>query len=440
MKFPALISIAVGLAGCTVNGKPVGFGGDTAGPLAHAGAANGDAPAGSSPAGSSPGGSSPDASSTGATTATAAPVAPPPSACRAPTGRGADEQPPFLDRPADPWLAVKDGQPVPMDLSRARVATRSGVACDARHDHCLRDCSWFVAHEKTAVARPHLLGTDGAWIGTDISYETDVRAYRTVPATRRNLKVGVTAVAVPEGARAPEDETAALDEWRIGTVESIDWAAGTVRLGGEFNKDPYYISATRVAVLRYQTGGKVEAIAGMDPRAPTVDELVLPAARAAGSADPWAQVDSAGQPRVVTDETPLTSSKQDCASKHDHCLRPWTWFVETDDGLQPLRWGRDGWVSPVGAHVGRPTVAYRTRPARPDDLHAGQRVITYRDSKTGPANEAEAYDQRFWAIGEIETVERDHFRISGDYANFALDNARVPVLWWLPGEKAAAVE
>ncbi len=233
---------------------------------------------------------------------------PPATGCRQPTRKMAVNQPPPLSRPANPWQAVKDGQPVPLPITlasatSAHVFAREEITqCDAVHDHCFRDCSWLVEwygkepldNDKQApmqVAAVASLRPDGYFVTAPTAgpgYPTlngaddDFIAYRSVPAVKRLLKPGVK-VAVPDWFQdepivLPRDEVRALASWRTGVVRKVDFDKGVLFIKRSTKEWP--LSAVRVLVLKYPKGGKVELMEGLSKDEIVVkpDELFLPKA------------------------------------------------------------------------------------------------------------------------------------------------------------------
>lgn len=208
-----------------------------------------------------------------------------------------DNLPPIPAQPADPWLAVTDGQPAALPvpekrLKRASVYARTQPAtCDGAHDHCFRDCTWIVRDPRqegirTFVAAPAHRRPDGMFTlpSSDHRYQVGTGeavqdlapgydAYRTVPATRRLLEPG-RMVAVLE--RVPTSEREAMAPWRVGKLYQLDWDGQTVQLVG--SPDRYPLAATRVVVLTYRDGGAVELADGLskDQIGVRADETIAP--------------------------------------------------------------------------------------------------------------------------------------------------------------------
>ncbi len=419
------------MAACTVNGKPFSLGGSSP--------SGGMASGGSAPSGGVPNDGD----------AAPAPVASPGSGCRAPTSTMREGQPPFLDRPADPWQAVRDGKPLSAGGRGRRILTREtgGPTCDAQHDHCLRECVWFAEGRETL---PFLFDGDKTWFplaGGNLEEGYDTFAmYRTTPASRATLKVGALVFARSGGQAVPNDENDAFGDpdngqnaaWVSGKVQAVDVAAGTMMLEGF--ADPFFLSSARVAVLVYRPGQPVQALPGVEPKAAPNDQLFMPMAKRGGFEDPWKQVDDAGQPRTSTELGALITFNQDCSSTHNHCLRPSVWMLETRRAVRPVHWDGHAWVSLVpGPVFDDPGKAYRTRPAQAGDVRVGQFVIAF-ESVRAPISEVEAYDTDKWRAGKIASIGVDTVQLEGGRTAFPIDNLRVPLVWWFPGEKAEKFE
>ncbi len=220
--------------------------------------------------------------------------APPSSGCRPATSANPQNQPPPLSSPANPWQAVKDGQPIPTALvikwaRGAFVAGRESVkACDAQHDHCLRECSWLVELYGKSQFNDANTPTQQAFVATfrpDETFESargspkglnsydgeTFVAYRTVPAVKRLLKPGVRVFVSTdyEGIHTPENEGEALcGGWTAGIVRSVDEEKGVLFI--KRSSKPWPLALVRVAVLKQQKGGKVELMNDFEK-----DEIVL---------------------------------------------------------------------------------------------------------------------------------------------------------------------
>ncbi|HUQ02903.1 MAG TPA: hypothetical protein VM261_10430 [Kofleriaceae bacterium] len=417
---------------CTVNGKAIGIPGASS----------------SSNVGSA--GSS-DSSSSSSTKGQ-----PPGSSCRAQAW--ADPWP-FLDRPADPWLAVVDGQPARVSLpsdSYGQLKENLSAVCDAAVDHCLRDCTWLVTTpgEKHREATPFHVNPDGDFVEEDWRFRARTNpegfvAYRTVPVTRENLKVGALAMAFSDPVYDGRDMSTHvtgfvrnLYAWDVGTVASIDWDSGVLWLDG--HRDGFFLAAARVPVLRYTRGGTVEAMPGALAKAPAVADVIRPG-RAAHTSDPWSQVDRRHQPVAADDPHAMAGLAETCNARVDHCLRPWVWFVDDGGTPAPARWTGKAFVRAADADmvIDHPGLAYRTRPAKESELRPGRRVLVFRNTERGPASQDDAHATRGdWMFAEVGKVDANFhvFTVKGSDDRYPVDNARLLVLFWLPGEDATAVE
>jgi hypothetical protein len=363
---------------------------------------------------------------------------------------------PYLDRPADPWLAVDGAKPRAVAPPKDRTGHRKGqprAVCDAAHDHCFRDCTWLLAPTPTTRrATPYHFGVDGKFFThvQNPNPSPGFVAYRTVPVTKKTLAKGMLVAAVvgndgprPDaGGIVQADGTAEIENgfWDLGIVESIEWDRNLVRFEGR--DQPYYLSGTRLVVLRFEDGGKVEKIDGVEAKAPAVADLIGPA-KAVGPTDPWTQVGKDKQPLASTDATPMSSLAVECAGKQDHCLRPWVWFVDVEGRPVTARWTGKGFVQAAEPEypIKKPGLAYRTRPAKDTDLKPGTKILVY-DQGTRPQSEKDAHFYNGWTFATVESIDRfeKKFQPKGGGSRRLIDSARVLVVYWLPGETAAAVE
>jgi hypothetical protein len=243
--------LAVVAAGCAMNmnGKSVGLGGDTASASPSSG--------GSSDTSSSDEDSG-DPQSTGHYKNYA----------RYPTA------------PVDPMLSVKDGQPVVVNNDDWKVRASKGSTCTAAQDHCIDPRTWFyeddISRDGKAVNRRVVLGTftnEGVQgphntraTGHILNEDNPYTAYKTVPATRKNLDKGTLVIAMMYPVVTPEDGGSVFESisWEIGVVDRVDWDLMKVYLVGS-EDESIAIAATRVAVLSYRPGGKVAVIGGKKP-------------------------------------------------------------------------------------------------------------------------------------------------------------------------------
>lgn len=430
-------------AGCAVklNGKTFGTGGGGS---------------------TSSGGGAPAARTDGPTSTVIAPGggdadAPPANAREVAYNEAKTRKPPA--QPADPWAAVEGDQPKVFRAPRYYFHSETKNDCTAAHDHCLQPHVWFL--EQTAAMkdlyRTFAVATYGGidpadeyddelwdgW-GREVGMSDDrVTAYRTVPATKRHLVKGALAISQPYPATSPQSESDASGGWVGGTVESIDWAAGKLRLVG--HREVYWISATRVAVLVYAPGGKVEIKGklGKGELAVKPTEVIQPKVDQGSVADPWAEVGKDGQPKEPTDSVKLETTRSvTCDAAHDHCLRPWVWFVEEHKGARPSRFksGEMHAVFDVDNLVphGSKDAAYRTVPVAPEQVKEGMHVF-FLDGL--PDSESDA-NSDYWMFGDVSEVqvEAGVFKVKGSDRHYPLDTVRAPVVMWFPGEKAEKYE
>ena len=193
---------------------------------------------------------------------------------------------PISNRPADPWAGVKGDQPVTFDdttLADRRWEVRAETTpCTAVHDHCLPPIAWmWVRSSSTGPVRQAdivAFTPDGPTtpngMRDGIIYPGPYVAYRTVPATHKNLVVGDLAISY--GDQLPANNEAVYTDWKLGTIERVEWDLGFVFFAGA--GEPYAIAATRVPVLRYEPGGKVTIIGDKkrDQLAVAPAEVILP--------------------------------------------------------------------------------------------------------------------------------------------------------------------
>lgn len=369
-----------------------------------------------------------------------------------------DDPWPALDAPADPWRAVADGKPIAVSHEATYHSPPDGTAaCDAAHDHCLRDCTWLITEPVSEgthrSARAFHFRADGTFEDSGDSHaQPGYVAYRSVPATKANLAVGelVLAIAAPArdaggyGSMNGIDYSVQSAVWDVGTVDSIDFAAGTLRLVDR--DEPYFLSAVRVPVLKYADGAaKVEAIKGVDATVPAVADVFLPATRPHAVSEPWSQVDKKKQPIAVAEPgAPVTKFDDECTPETDHCLRPWVWFVDIGaDKIIPARWTGTAWrrAADPDSPVEGARLAYRTRPAKEAEVKVGAKVLVY-TSADAPRSEYEAHMWGRWLIAKVTSVDASahRFDVEDQASHFATANARILVLGWIKGEKAEAVE
>lgn len=354
-------------------------------------------------------------------------------------------------RPATPDEGLDSGAPRVMPAASERFGfyNHGPADCSAAHDHCLPAWAWIlepadraskavrvgeVAGRGRTAERPWVFGR--AMTGYDDGIP--LIAYRTTPATAALARPGALAFALEYPQQQPESELAAMQAgWRMGVIESVDLAAGKVRLAG--HPDPYWLSATRIGVLRLGTDGRLDRLVAAGEVATTAPPITP---LRGGAADPWAAIDSAGQPRVQVDSAPIEAVPSvPCDAAHDHCLRPWAWF--TLDGDRPMVVRRVGVAFKLVNAIDDYTdlsardYAYRTVPATASNLAPGA-LVFFRSRP--PTHESDALREP-WQSGTVATVNpaAGTFTIRGEPHTIVLASARVAVVRWFPGERAEAM-
>jgi hypothetical protein len=149
--------------------------------------------------------------------------------------------------------------------------------------------------------------------------------------------------------------------------------------------------------------------------------------------------------RVVGDVTVALERTKSitCDAAHDHCVRPWAWFVE--DPVKGARVtmfknGKLHWVFAIDNLVADDdkVAGYRTVPVKPQAVKVGMHVY-FRGSL--PDTEASA-NTDWWMYGDVAEVQLEAgvFKIKGDNRHYPLETVRTPVVMWFPGEKAEKYE
>ncbi|HEX5060718.1 MAG TPA: hypothetical protein VFV99_15220 [Kofleriaceae bacterium] len=255
-------------AGCVVNGKAYGPGSSTTNSSTTSGATTAE------PSGS-----------TSTSEAAATNGAPPQAGSPVNDQVSSNENAPYPDAPADPWAGVAGDQPKRRSDDRWTVRTRD-FACTAAHDHCLDTDAWFIVDMQPRPlsyqrnGEVYVFGKDepfGAWNAVMKNHGPDhYVAYRTVPATKQNLAPGVLVFGYKSDYPA-NGRKAVEDSWAHGKVASIDLELGYYTLEGR--EQQLRLSGARVAVLRWEPGGKVEIIGGKrrDELAVRAADVFLPA-------------------------------------------------------------------------------------------------------------------------------------------------------------------
>jgi hypothetical protein len=363
--------------------------------------------------------------------------------------------------PVDPWAAVDGDGPVRTaggDDDLHMKVREAAADCTAAHDHCLMRNAWFLEsdgrRERDPIHRNAALylfgpGPDGHFrpIAGNAGYAEDLSggytAYRTVPATRKNLAKGALIV----GLEYPDTKLENGDDpwlafWHLGVVDRVDWKTGKLYLIGR--EDPFWIAWSRVAVLSWKPGGKVEILRGKkrNELAVAAADVILPAKAAASVNDPWSEVGPDKQPKAVTDDAPIENTTSvKCDAAHDHCLRPWVWMVESEGWGVPGRFsgGKFRYATDPKEAIRQAGLAYRTVPATIATVHAGGTVFVAPESMY-PQHEREAMSDH-WILAKVGEVaaEASLIKLEGKDAYVSLSRVRVPVVQWFPGEEAEAV-
>jgi hypothetical protein len=201
-----------------------------------------------------------------------------------------DKLPPYLSQPADPWAAVKGDQPLRWTAEQADewIVRDTEHACTAAADHCLLANAWFFEkiadRERGFSRRPvyvAVFGPEGPITARNArggyTATEGYTAYRTVPATKKNLAKGTLAVVLERPHAYPATGRDAVQlMWFIGAVDAVDFELGTVKLAG--HKDSALLTSARVVVLQWEPGKKVEIVGGRkrDELAVKKQDVILP--------------------------------------------------------------------------------------------------------------------------------------------------------------------
>lgn len=174
---------------------------------------------------------------------------------------------PVSREPASPWTGVSKGQPVKVAFRHDRWWIRDeSLACTAALDHCLPAYSWFWVRDEVTdaalrSAHPIVFTTDGPRRPGpvhDIDEQPFV-AYRSVPATKKNLVGGARVFVFPD-TPIPTGTDGVYDGWMMGVVDRVDWDLGFV-----FVKNierPFFVTAARVGVLGWDKASGVHILDG----------------------------------------------------------------------------------------------------------------------------------------------------------------------------------
>ncbi|MBA3465244.1 MAG: hypothetical protein H0T46_35260 [Deltaproteobacteria bacterium] len=176
--------------------------------------------------------------------------------------------------PADPWLAVQGDQPKrwPEDAASHWKVRSEAHDCSAKADHCLQKDAWFFVRDSDVerymptTAGWSVFDHEGksaqAWNGRGVRPgPTGFTAFRTVPATKANIKVGTAVIALPRDAGKLGSENDSYNaSWTYGFVEEVDLDGGFFTIKNK--QDSFKLWGARVIVLQYKPGGKVEPVNG----------------------------------------------------------------------------------------------------------------------------------------------------------------------------------
>lgn len=420
--FRLLLPLALAACGVKVNGKSYGLGGSSSG------GGTSSSSSGSSSASSAESGSAESGSSGG--TALAA----------------GDSQCPEPSGITDPWAGVSNDRPVGI-RNLVPQEHSADMECTAANDHCIRQCMWLQVPEKDAINSGIQTYFDEDTSAID-SFGPPWVAYRTVPATKRLLTPGAIVTFAKYPSKVPSASFGRYSSsWVTGKLDRVDWKAGKVYLVG--SRDPGWLSATRVAVLEYREGGKVQIVGGRkrDELAVRKDEVFAPPADAPINLDPWSEVAANGFPKAQSDDQPLERDGT-CTAATNHCLRSWAWLVDNGSGdrVWAARYDGTSFLSYEAVHNAPAKVspltgvvaAYRTVPAKKETLEKG--MIVFNIPMIG--GEESAHSR--WEMAKVVRVEDDRdVRVEDSYGRvvpWTIASTRVAVVVWYPGEKAEKVE
>jgi hypothetical protein len=259
-----VMGLAILASACTINGKSYGPGGGSSTTPASGGSSS----------------SSGNSSSTNDTGAAAKPYS------------FNDGLAPYPSAPADPWIAVQGDQPKrwPKEASEHWKVRSDEHDCNAKSDHCLQKDAWFIVKDRD-VAR-YMPTTSGwtvfdsegnltqAWNGRGVSVgrdEKDYTAFRTVPATKTNIKPGSAVIVLGRDIGKLGSEVHSYNSsWYYGFVDEVDVEGGFFTIKNK--DDSFKLWGARVIVLSWKPGGKVEPVNGFAKNAMAVkaSDVYLP--------------------------------------------------------------------------------------------------------------------------------------------------------------------
>jgi hypothetical protein len=182
----------------------------------------------------------------------------------------------YPSAPADPWIAVQGDQPKrwPAEAAEHWKVRSDDHDCSAKADHCLQKDAWFIVKDRD-VER-YMPTTAGwavfndkfeivnAWNGRGVSAHIDekITAFRTVPATKTNIKPGTAVIALGRDVGKLGSEAHSYNStWYYGFVEEVDTDGGFFTIKNK--DDSFKLWGARVIVLSWKRpGGKVEMVNG----------------------------------------------------------------------------------------------------------------------------------------------------------------------------------
>ncbi len=197
----------------------------------------------------------------------------------------------YPTQPADPWAAVAGDQPITIDDDQQHYfrVRDDAFACTAKVDHCFPTRTWLVVQDGdariTSQAALHGIDPKGDEVlpvftrGDGHLNAESFTAYRSVPATRKNLVPGAQVFVLPFPTEHPGSAMDAFNRtWTAGVVERVDWDMGFVFVKGQPKQ--FWITSARVGVLSWRPGGKVAIVGGgtRDSIKVSASEVIVPGA------------------------------------------------------------------------------------------------------------------------------------------------------------------
>ncbi len=264
------MGLALFLTGCVMNGKSYGPGAPSSSTTP------------SSSDGSSASASSSSPSSSGATDSGGTESAP---------GSKRYQAAGYSSAPVDPWLAVKNDEPVrgtPDDAGAWKISDKE-AQCTAKIDHCLHPDVWFLVrasdleyHRKgqQLSASPVVFSTEGPEVpwNAQVSRMGDKYvAFRTVPATKKHMVPGAIVIGLSHKSGLPNSGKAAEEaSWSYNILEEAKLDLGVYQ--AQEAADTMPLTGARVAVLSWKPGEKVQILNGRkkEQLAVTPTEVFLP--------------------------------------------------------------------------------------------------------------------------------------------------------------------